>query len=276
MSPEPRSVEIAIEIQATAEEVWAALTEADQLVNWFPLQAAVRPGVGGETRWSWDGGWTWVSEITKWAPGRALGLVNREQRPYDIEGRAMEPDRVAAATLVMDFTLETRSGKTHLRLVHSGFGHGAPWDDELEGVSVGWQFELRSLKWYLERHRGRRRRAGMARIDTSLSQTEAWARLRGAGGFSINPWPPKEGAPVVVRASGGDGYAGEVLFHLPDREFVCVVDQLGAGLFRIGTHQAGGRTGVTVWHASFSADQGFIDEATRRSQQLIDQLFGLD
>lgn len=270
--PNDRSTRVSVDIGARPSEVWAALTEADLLTQWFPLEATVRPGVGGTTRWAWDGEWSWVSEIERWEPGRVLRLVNRDQRPFDAEGRAVESAAVPPATLVMEFTLEASGGVTRLTLVHSGFGPGAAWDDELDGVAVGWQFELRSLKFYLERHRGRRRRAGAARITAPFSQSEAWGRLVGDESIAIEPWPPA-GERTVVRSEIGR-YGGEVLVSIRDREFAMVADELGAGIFRLGTHRSQGRTGVTVWHASYSADQLFIDEATGRSQALLDRLFG--
>lgn len=273
MPSESRQAEVTIEIAASLDEVWAALTEADQLTRWFPLEASVRPGVGGETRWSWDDAWTWVSEIDRWEPGVALRLLNREQRPFDTDGRELPAGQVSAATLAMEFTLATRAGKTILTLVHSGFGRGAAWDDEFDGVSVGWQFELRSLQHYLERHRGRRRRAGLARVAAPVSQAEAWRRLLGPGGFSIAPWPVAEASPCRVDAPYGEWYSGPVMIRIDEREFACIAAELGAGVFRIGTHQAGGRCGISVWQASYSADQAFIDELTGRAQTTIDRLF---
>ena len=45
-----------------------------------------------------------------------------------------------------------------MRLVHSGFGAGAEWDDEFDSISNGWKFERRGLRHYLQRHFGKDRR----------------------------------------------------------------------------------------------------------------------
>ena len=42
-----RSFSMSIDIDATPEEVWRALTDAGELMRWFPLQARVTPGKGG-------------------------------------------------------------------------------------------------------------------------------------------------------------------------------------------------------------------------------------
>jgi len=270
---ETRSTEVVVDIGATTAEVWKALTEADQLTQWFPLQADVRGGLGGKMVWHWDGSWSWSSEIERWDPGVALTLVNRDQRPFDVEGRVLPENQVAPATLRMEFTLETVRGRTRLRLVHSGFGWGASWDDEFDGVSVGWQFELRSLKLYLERHRGGRRRVGRASISSPATQPEVWRRLVGEGGFRFDHWPLLEGDEYRLRAATGDRYTGRVYGHLPDRDLSLITNELGLGLLRLGTHRSGGRTGVMVWIASYSADPGFVDELGSRNQRLLDELF---
>ncbi len=273
MANEKRSVEVVLDIGGSPAEVWKALTDPEELTRWFPLQAQVRPGLGGETSWQWDGHWTWVSAIERWEPGVALTLVNRDQRPFDVEGRPLPEGATSPATLTMEFTLETLEGKTRLRLVHSGFGRGAAWDDEFEGVSVGWQYELRSLKFYLERHRGRRRRAGLATRACDLTQSEAWRRLTTPDGFRFDHWPVREGERYQAWSATGDRFAGEVNWQLPERDFFGTVAELGDGIFRLGTHRSGGRTGVTVWIASYTADPGHVDGIRARSEDLLDRLF---
>lgn len=267
-----RSIEVSIDIAASAEEVWRALTEAAELTRWFPLSAEVTPGEGGSMRWTWDDAWTWVSTIERWEPGRVLRLANREQRPFDTEGQPLPSGQVAPANLAMEFTLATDSGITRLRLIHSGFGRGAAWDDELDGVSVGWRAELTSLKHYLEQHRGRNRRGGLARTSTLLSQEQAWSRLLGPGGFVVKPWPVSTGSTCEVGAPA-DRFHGIVMVHLPERDLSVAVDELGGGVWRLGTHRADGRTGVSVWVASYTADQAFVDGLKTRVQQRLDALF---
>src|SRR5262245_9631840 len=145
-----RTFTMSIDIAATPEEVWKALTDAGELVRWFPLQARVTPGQGGTMFWGWDRQFAWESQIDTWERGKRRPLV--ENRPaFDVKGDPLpEPPQ----RLAMEFTLETHAGRTLLRLVHSGFAQGASWDDELESISAGWQFELRALRHYLERHKG--------------------------------------------------------------------------------------------------------------------------
>ena len=186
-----RAFEMALDIAATPDEVWRALTQAEELVRWFPMEARVTPGVGGTMLWNWGEGQDWESRIDVWEPGRRLRLVQDDARPYDTQGRALPAGMSEPARIAMEFTLETHRGKTRLRLVHSGFGEGAAWDTEIEGISEGWQAELRSLRHYLERHRGQDRYPGRAMLSTSMPREAAWDRLLGPDGFRGDPVQPE-------------------------------------------------------------------------------------
>ena len=190
-----RAFRMSLDIGASREDVWRALTEANELVRWFPTAARVTPGEGGTMAWSWGEGWDWETRIDAWEPGRLLRLVQEDARPYDTQGRPLPPGEAEPARIAMEFTLETHQGKTRLRLVHSGFGQGAAWDNALEGITEGWQAELRSLRHYLLRHRGRDRHTGRAWLTTTAPRDAAWARLLGPGGFRVTPDQPEEGQP---------------------------------------------------------------------------------
>jgi uncharacterized protein YndB with AHSA1/START domain len=47
------NLEFEIEVAAPVEAVSKALTDAAELSRWFPLEAEVKPGVGGTIRLSW-------------------------------------------------------------------------------------------------------------------------------------------------------------------------------------------------------------------------------
>ena len=51
-----RTQEHEIAIDASAEAVWKAITDAEELTRWFVETAKVEPGVGGSFRISWGGG----------------------------------------------------------------------------------------------------------------------------------------------------------------------------------------------------------------------------
>jgi hypothetical protein len=171
----------------------------------------------------------------------------------------------------MEFTLETHRGVTHLRLVHSGFGEGADWDDEMDGIRNGWAYELRDLAHYLAHHRGEDRHVGWATVTCAEPHDTVWRRLLGPGGFALTAPRLEAGETFRVRTPGGAALSGTILLHVPERQFVGTVAELDEGVFRLETWSGGGATGVNVWIATWStshaatvrelgeAAQGFID-----------------
>jgi uncharacterized protein YndB with AHSA1/START domain len=270
----PRAFEMALDIDASPDDVWRALTQAEELVRWFPLDARVVPGVGGTMLWNWGEGWDWESRIEVWEPGRRLRLVQDDARPYDAEGRPLPPGESDSARVAMEFTLETHQGKTRLRLVHSGFGQGAAWDHELEGITEGWQAELRSLRYYLERHRGQDRYPGRAWLTTSLRRAEAWDRLIGPEGFRIAPADPQEGDAFGVVTPGGQSFSGTVQLHLPRQTLAGTVAELDDGWFRILTWtDANGATGVWAWVSTYGDQRAVVDQFREQAQTTLERLF---
>jgi uncharacterized protein YndB with AHSA1/START domain len=269
-----RAFEMSLALEASREDVWRALTEAEELVRWFPMGARVTPGEGGTMVWSWGEGWEWETRIDAWEPGRLLRLIQEDARPYDTQGRPLPPGQAEPARIVMEFTLETHQGKTRLRLVHSGFGHGAAWDNELEGITEGWQAELRSLRHYLARHRGRDRFAGRAWLTTSVPHATAWARLLGPGGFRVTPSDPKEGEGYEVVTPGGQRFTGTVELNLPGQTLAGTVRELGDGWFRLLTWKdASGNTGVWAWLSTYGPDHATVTAFKESAEAALGRLF---
>jgi uncharacterized protein YndB with AHSA1/START domain len=270
MTDATRTFEMTIGIAASPDDVWRALTEAGELVRWFPLGAHVTPGEGGTMRWSWGEGWSGEARIEAWEPGRRLRLVEERRQAYDAEGQLIPDAPPGTVPLAIELTLESTDGSTSLRLVHSGFERGAGWDDEFDGISLGWQYELRSLKHYLERQCGLDRRVGWARGASPLGVAEVWDRLFGPGGLAVEGEP----AGTVCVSGGGDRLCGSVLLTIPERELVLVVNDLGAGILRISTHRAAGQTGVSIWLATWrGADFPRVEAFATRAQDMLNELF---
>lgn len=269
-----RAFQMSLDIDASPEDVWRALTEAGELVRWFPIDARVTPGVGGSMAWSWGEGWDWETRIDAWEPGRLLRLVQEDARPYDTQGRPLSPGEAEPARIAMEFILETHQGKTRLKLVHSGFGHGAAWDNELEGITEGWQAELRSLRHYLHRHRGRDRHFGRAWLTTTTPRDTAWDRLLGPGGFRVSPTQPAEGQAYEVTTPGGQRFTGTVELDLPRETLAGTVRELDDGWFRLLTWTDGkGDTGVWAWVATYTGDDPRVREFRDQGQQALKRLF---
>lgn len=274
MTDQRRAFEMSLDLDASPDEVWRALTEAEELVRWFPLDARVTPGQGGTMFWSWGDSGDWQTRIDAWEPGRLLRLVQDDARPYDTEGRPLQPGAVEPARLAMEFTLETHQGRTRLRLVHSGFGRGTSWDNEFEGISEGWQAELRSLRHYLRGFRGRDRVFGRAWLTSAMPREAAWARLTGPDGFHLHPASPHEGEAYDLASPTGHRFTGVVELNLSGQTMLGTVRELGDGLFRLLTWtDAVGKTGVWVSLATYAGDAAVVRAFAERAQPVLERLF---
>ncbi len=234
LDTDSRSVEARLEIDAPIEAVWKALTDAEELMRWFPLEARVEPGVGGTVLWSWGPSQQWQNAIEIWEPQTRLRLTESVPSPH---GTAATPERASAepVTLVQDFHLETGESGTVLRLVHSGFGRGADWNGMFDGVRRGWTFELRGLKHYLEQHRGRRRNMVWLRSKLTGSLDEAWARLMSSAGLAPESDPSSldEGDAYTLRGPKGSELNGWVYVVDPPHQFVGTVENMNKSLLRL-------------------------------------------
>lgn len=245
--PDTRSFEMQLEINSPPEAVWKALTEAHELTRWFPLNARVKPGVGGSVWTSWGPPYEGESRIEIWEPNRHLrtGWPTWEAQP-DAERQR----------LAVDYHLKGRAGRTMLRLVHSGFGKDAKWDREYDGVSRGWAFELRGLRHYLENHRGKDRRVVWSRKPTGLSVSETMNRILGPSGqvFRGSVEGLKEGDRYRLEIVGADRQLeGVVAVNKTPRSFSGSVTNLNNAFFRLEVEACGpdGTEEVWMWFSTY-------------------------
>ena len=221
-----RKIERQIEIAAPIDAVWKALTDAEELMHWFPLDARVTPGPGGTVWFSWGPPYEGESQIEIWDPPQHLKLKNQWG------GHAEPSDRPQVA---MDFTLENADGKTILRLVHSGFNSGSDWDDEFEATNRGWLQEFLGLKHYLEHHAGEPRRAVWARVKVELSPEAVWQRIMSADGVNLEGL--KEGDSFERVTSAGERLKGRVLICRPPEDFCATLKNWNNAFFRVGVER---------------------------------------
>ena len=231
-----RQHEHVMELASSPEEVWKAITEAEELVRWFPLESNVEPGEGGHITYGW-GEMTGTCKIVDWKPALHL-KTTWMQAP----GAEAEP-----SSLAVDWFLEGSAGSTRLRLVHSGFGTGKQWDDEFNGTKHGWDFELFSLKHYLEHHRGASRRSMWIRRNVGSVSLEYWNR------FLQRIWPscrladPKVGGDLRLALSSGDTVQGRLQEWRPPHQLVVTADNWNRGLVRLGIENCGVGPQAQVW-----------------------------
>ena len=171
-----RGLDLTIDVDATLEEVWQALTTGDGIARWFGPYAAVTPGEGGSVSVGWDPKEMWDTPITVWEP------LKRMQTASEMPTKDGKMVRLA-----VDYYIEAlHGGKVRVRLVHSGFDDSDSWDGYIDGLDAGWAFFLFNLKHALERHRGVPRRQLSARFRTHARDGEEHP-IFGAKGLNVRP-----------------------------------------------------------------------------------------
>lgn len=253
-----RSVERQVEIAAPVEAVWKALTDAEELTRWFPLNARVTPGQGGSIWKHWEseaeGGEDERIEI--WEPRQHLRTAGSEGE---------------WAGIATDYYLRGKGGETVLRVVSSGFGEGDTWDEILEAWGRGWDFELRGLRHYLEQHADQSRVVAWAVAPYLCSPDAAWAHLTRAGGwFGSNGLADLDkGAAYSVETVSGDALSGVVEVWHPPMQFAARVESWNDGLFRAELYS--GR--VMLWLSTYGVPTADVEALQGRWRKSVVDLF---
>jgi hypothetical protein len=264
---ETRSIALETEIDTTPVQLWRALTESEELTRWFPLEARVTPGIGGSIWISWGHPVVAESTIAVWDPERHLKTV--ESRPIGI---LLQPKNQPATRRSVDYWIEPSGKLTRLKLVHDGFGVGASWDQVYSGVLRGWEFQLRSLRHYLERHHGQDRRVAWVKRTVNQGFTQVWESLMGANGkLGAGQLSASEGKPYILTPGADDVLRGTVEIFDRPRQFTATVENWNDALFRmyLVDHPGGGGLDVSVWLAAYNVPEERINVFQERWKDLI-------
>jgi len=243
-----RSIDISVEIDASIEDVYKALTDATELVRWFPLEAGKNED--GSVWMSFGDGNRFSGAVAGSEPPRHVRFLYRQPPPGRDPKPLTEDDFVE---IVTDYRLETKSGKTVLRLVHSGFGDGSDWGELFDATRTGWGFQLRGLKHYLENHPGHDRVVAWAKSVYPGTRDEAWAQideLRRTG--------------RARRTQGGRA--------LRDG-FVATVDGWNNGFLGVTLEDFCGVRKANVFLSTYDVPKSDVEAFEKRWQTRLDQLF---
>jgi uncharacterized protein YndB with AHSA1/START domain len=248
-----RKHEFEVRIDASPEEVWKAISEGAGLTRWFAPDARVNPGEGGSVWLSWGPGMEGEAPIAIWEPGRRLQTR---------EGAGENPKAV-------DYFIESRDGATVLRLVHSGFGAGANFDDEYESTHGGWLTFLAMLRFGLERQRNQPHVNTTICRFLDLPRDEAWSRLLEGVGLSAGI---EEGTAYRARVGTFD-LNGTVLRH-PKTGYLCLsVAGWNDSLLSLFVEKFGGKCSLTLMAVLFGPSRERADGVRDQFEQLAGRLF---
>lgn len=179
--PRSRSITVEIEIDAPRDMVWRALTRPEEVARWFPpISGGSGDQVGGKLLISWGESLEWWTTVVAIEKEKHLRWVD-DPAAY----AAAEKGETDKPAMAIDWYLETRDGKTVVRLVNSGFDASSDWDEQFDATEAGWKYFLFNLRHYLQRHPGTPRESVWERRKSPVSRDDLWNRL--VAGLSITP-----------------------------------------------------------------------------------------
>ena len=170
-----RAIAIDARIDASPADVWEALTK--NMADWFAPHVKTGEGVGAIFEFSWDGTNMWPTKVEVWNPEKNLRFA--DDGPPAADGSP-------GPRLMVDWFISTESGQTVLRLVNSGFGAGAEWDDQIDGITGGWRYFMLNLELCLTRHRGTHRTMVSTRPRVKIQRDAFWDALFTTGFISMD------------------------------------------------------------------------------------------
>jgi uncharacterized protein YndB with AHSA1/START domain len=139
---DPRVIDLEVEVAGTPEQVWQAIATGVGISAW--LQPTMVEGrLGG--RFAFDMaalglGTNDSGRVTAWDPPHRFATG----------GVRWQAQGAPAALLATEWLVETVSGGTcRVRMVMSGFGSGAAWDQEIQELTEGMRKALENLRSYL-------------------------------------------------------------------------------------------------------------------------------
>jgi uncharacterized protein YndB with AHSA1/START domain len=263
-----RNYEQTIRVNASPQEVWDAIATAEGLVRWFPLDASVKPGVGGTLFTSWRNEHQWTCPITIWEPPLRL-------RNLWCPAETPEPQQMG-----VDWFISRDGNQTVIRLVHFGIGYGGEWDAMYDGVSRGWEFELESLRRSLDEHPRCERCVvyTVVKLD-SLPREEVWRRVFSPGGLLAPSLASlKEGQSFSSPIAGDFELKGTVRRTLPNKDFQATIDNLSGALLRVQIDpciQAEGEV-LSIWLSVWEGDSAFADRLSELVVERLSRAFGAE
>jgi uncharacterized protein YndB with AHSA1/START domain len=136
-----------IVIDAPPEVVFKAITDQNQLTNWFPDQAILETKVGGKIKFSFyknsKRGHQQLDR-DKFTEGTVIEFIPNKKISYTWE-TSHDPD--FPRTIVTWELEKIDNDKTNLKLLHKGFKA----DEKVKGYDEGWSYFLNELIKHCEK-----------------------------------------------------------------------------------------------------------------------------
>lgn len=158
-----RHIDVSVEIDAPAEEVWPYLSTSAGLSSWYVKADFAEEKAGASCTLDFGAGMVVPAYVQAYDVGQRVRLGP----PPDVDSPRVEEYRVEAKA----------GGKCVVRVVNWGFGEGAMWDAEYEAVKKGWTGFLHLLKRIVERFGRLGYPQRVSLLSFAQDADAAWARL---------------------------------------------------------------------------------------------------
>ena len=269
VNADTRTIDLSVDLNATPDQVWMAISDGEWLSRWFSPIASAEPGEGGHVTVSWGAGSEWTNRIAVWRPGAHLRLEDAaaEGGSASALDYLLEPCRLPESC--QDGT--QRQDGTRLRLVNSGLPGGADSKDFIHMMENGWRFFLWNLKHVLERHPGVPRVMLSARPWVQGTREEVWSRLFASSGFG--PAPATAGDRFRFPLDGGEALDGVAVHCDRPWAFAGMVESFGDGVLHVELEGSGGRWKLGVWLSAYGVEPAVREKVGQALKATVGRLF---
>ena len=227
MTDDRRAIRAEIEVPGTPEQVWEAIATGPGLSSWY-VPHTVEERTDGAMVASFGPGMDAPGRVAAWEP----------------PARVLFDGGDAGSGLAFEWLVEARDGGTCVvRLVNSGFGSGADWDDQYDAMESGWALFLFNLRLHLEHFAGQRATALLPMAAWPVEQDRAWDALTERLGIDRHA---AVGAPITIDLGEGLGLTGTVA-NATEHSISLLLTEPTAGTGFIAAEAAGGDSSVSIW-----------------------------
>ena len=124
-----------IPINSTPEKVFGAISQPDQLVNWWPLKCSGKPELGAEYNLNFTDAYNWYGKVAKVEKNRLFFIkMTRSDADWD--------------PTTFGFEIELKDQGVWLKFCHSDWPEA---NDHFKHSSYCWAILLNGLKKYVEK-----------------------------------------------------------------------------------------------------------------------------
>lgn len=239
---EDRKIELDVEVVGSPEAVWQAIASGPGITSWYvPHAFDEREGAQGTASFGEGPEMQVPFRVAAWEPPHRLKLDGGEGVPG----------------LAFEWLIEAREGGSCVvRLVNTGFGDGAEWDEQYDGMEKGWRIFLANLQLHC------RHFAGQAAVPMQPlgmwpgDPDAAWTSLTSALGL---PAVSEVGSRVTFAPFDDLRLSGTVTASGPTF-VVLLLEEPAPGTGFVIAEGGHGGCGISVWAYLYGPDAAAVAE----------------